>query len=82
MSTENEGSDARIARLERVESAAQRWSEARKEWQLRQTFSTRCALDDAGDELQAVLEGRPVPPKGERAASILGALVGTDDHGH
>lgn len=49
---------ARNAHLEHVEAAAQRWSEARKEWQLRQTFSTRCALDKAGDELQAVLEGK------------------------
>lgn len=59
-----------------IVEAAVKWSEARDEWQLRQTFSTRCALDEAGDALQAAIKGEPAPPKGERCAAIVTALAG------
>lgn len=62
--------------LDVVRDAAERWADAREDWQLRQTFSSRCKLDDAGDELVAVLRGQPVPPKGERLAATLEALAG------
>lgn len=46
-------------RLVAVARAALAWSEARDEWQLRQTFSCRSRLDEVGDALQAALRGTP-----------------------
>jgi hypothetical protein len=71
--------EAARAEIERLRSAAERWSDAREDWQQRQTFSSRCTLDEAGDELQAVLHGRAAPTKGERAAAIVGTLAAMAD---
>lgn len=70
-----EAVDAVVAERDALRNAITRWSEAREDW----TFSARCTLDEAGDELQAVLKGQPAPAKGERAAAIVEALASAAD---